>query len=136
MAADEHRAINREDVLARFTELTEMVGDSLAATVQACVERGLSATWVAALFDGSDEHGLQVYRQLVPTGQEPPKDGAIVVPCALGRLEKVAFAAGYKRSRGQWGEHRAGCVRIAAFTFGVIAVQHARTVMMDVAGDA
>jgi hypothetical protein len=136
MAVDEHQTINSEDVLARFTELIQMVGDSLAETVQACVQRGLSATWVAALFDGSDERGLQVYRKLFPTRQEPPKDGAIVVPCALGRLEKAACAVEYKRSRGQWGEHRAGCVRIAAFTFGVIVVQHARTVVMDVAGNA
>jgi hypothetical protein len=133
---DEDQAINAEDVRARFAGLIEMVGESLAETVRACVERGLSATWVAALFDGSDERGVQVYRKLFPAKQDPPKDGAIVVPCALGRLEKVASAAGYKRSRGMWGEHRAGCVRVVAFTFSVIVVQHARTVDMDVAGNA
>ncbi len=65
---------------------------------------------MAALFDGSDERGMRVYRKLLPNSEGLPKNGAVVVACALGRLEKAAFAVGYKRSRGQWGAHAAGCI--------------------------
>jgi hypothetical protein len=125
-----------EDAKARFGQMLKVLSNGLAEAAEKCVQRGRSATWVAVMFDGGDARGMQVYRKLGPSWEELPKEGAIVVSCALGRLEKVAFAVGYKRTRGQWGEHEAGCLRVVAFTLGLIIVDHVGILDMVEGGSA
>jgi len=125
-----------EDAKARFGQMLDALGDGIVETVDECAQHGKSATWVAVLFDGGDPRGMQVYRKLGPTWEALPKNGAIVVASPLARLAEVAFAAGYKRARDQWGEHVAGCVRVVAFTLGVIIVQQVRVIDMVEAGSA
>jgi hypothetical protein len=125
-----------EELKARSTELLEMLGDSIADAVHDFSQRGVSATWFVAAFDGSDERGMRVYRKLEPTGEDVPRNGAIAVPCHIIRLESAAFKLGYKRSPGQWGTHVPGSVRVATFTSGIIVVREVRTIDMGEPGSA
>jgi hypothetical protein len=122
--------LTTDDAMLRLGQLIKSLERSVGEAVRKLDDQGLGASWAAVLFDSSDEQGMKVYRRLGPNWEALPKGAAIVVSCALDRLDKELVASGYPDLPNRWGEVDPGCVRIVGLSLGLVIVTPARAIEM------
>jgi hypothetical protein len=122
--------LTTDDAKLRLGQLIKSLERSVGEAVRKLDDQGLGASWAAVLFDSSDEQGMKVYRRLGPNWEALPKGAAIVVSCALDRLDKELVASGYPDLPNRWGEVDPGCVRIVGLSLGLVIVTPARAIEM------
>jgi len=125
-----------DEVRARVDLLLERLKDEIERTLTQVFDGGKTSGVVAAVFEGSDEKGVSVYRELGIGPTELPQNAAVVLACPFERLLRASLKAGYKPMDQQARTHVAGTLRLIIFTLGMTVVQRVRVAPLAEGGNA